>query len=368
MTKSHTIDTTLAILLGVLILIGVVVFSSASMGLLSRDGANYSTVLVKQGILELVGLGLLFLISMRVPYRLWGRYSTHLFVLSLLATVLVFVPHIGVTLKGGTRWINLGFGTIQPAEFLKLGTVLFLAAYYTKIKASSVSTLLRGFLPFVGLLGVIALVMLKQPDTGTFLVIVCAATGVFIAAGGRWLHLGVLGLICLGGLFVLAETRPYVKDRIETYLHPKQDMLGTSYQLHQSLIAVGSGQLMGRGFGQSVQKFNYLPEPIGDSIFSVLSEDFGFIGSSLLVLLLSFFALRGLRVSDRVPDSFGRLVGVGIVILIVSQSFINIGALTGVIPLTGVPLVFVSPGGTALVMAFIEAGILLSISKYTQRT
>lgn len=366
MHKSKKIDAILATLTGLLIIVGFLIFSSASMGLLSRTGANYSTVLIKQGMIELVGLALLVFIVTRVPYKFWQHYATPLFIGSLILTILVFVPHIGFTTKGGTRWIDLGFSTVQPAEFLKLGMVIFLAAYYAKIK-QHVTSFTQGFLPFVGALLVVGVIMLKQPDTGTFLVIVCAATAIFIAAGGRWLHLCILALAGVIAVAALATTRPYIKDRINTFLNPEQDTLGRSYQLRQSLIAIGSGELTGRGFGQSVQKFNYLPEPIGDSIFSVMSEDFGFIGSALLVILYAIYAFRGLRVSDRAPDSFGRLLGVGIVILIASQSFINISALTGIIPLTGVPLVFISQGGSALLMAFLDAGILLSISKYSMQ-
>jgi len=364
MNKTKKVDGILAFLAALLIVIGFVVFSSASMGLLTRSGANYSTVLIKQGIIELVGLVILFFIATRVPYKNWQRLAMPAFIITLVLTALVFVPHVGFSTKGGTRWIDLGFATVQPSEFLKLGTVLFLAAYYTKIK-QNVTSFAGGFLPLLAVLALTAAIILKQPDNGTFMVIFCASVAIFVAAGGRWFHLFIMAIICLVSLGALATYRPYVKDRIETFLNPKQDTLGSSYHLRQSLIAIGSGQLMGRGFGQSVQKFNYLPEPMGDSIFSVFSEDFGFMGSVFLVLLYLIFTLRGLRVSERVPDQFGRLLGIGIVILIASQSYINIAALTGVIPLTGVPLVFISQGGTALIMALIEVGILLSISKYS---
>jgi len=364
MNKTKKIDLMLASLAGLIIIIGFLVFSSASMGLLSRSGANYTTVLLKQGVIEIIGLILLFFIAMKIPYKIWQHYATPLFILALIATALVFVPQIGFSTKGGTRWIDLGFTTVQPSEFLKLGTVIFLAAYYTKIK-QHVTGFARGFLPLIAVLAVTGAIILKQPDNGTFMVIFCAAIAIFVAAGGRWFHLFIMAVICVISVGALAAYRPYVKDRINTFINPTQDTLGSSYHLRQSLIAVGSGQLAGRGFGQSVQKFNYLPEPMGDSIFSVFSEDFGFIGSSLLIILYLIFALRGLRVSDRVPDQFGRLLGIGIIILIVSQSYINISALIGVIPLTGVPLVFISQGGTALIMALIEAGILLSISKYS---
>jgi cell division protein FtsW len=187
----------------------------------------------------------------------------------------------------------------------------------------------------------------------------------FIVAGGRWrdvLILFIIGVIAMG---FLVTARPYLQDRIEVFLNPEEaDIRGSGYQINQSLIAIGSGGLTGRGFGQSVQKFGRLPEPIGDSIFAVAGEEFGFIGASFLIILFVAFALRGLRVALRSPDSFGGLLALGIVILITSQSFINIASMLALFPLSGTTLVFVSQGGTALLIALAEVGILLSISRH----
>jgi cell division protein FtsW len=169
------------------------------------------------------------------------------------------------------------------------------------------------------------------------------------------------------GITVLAFMRPYVMQRITTFMHPEKNAQGSGYQIQQSLIAIGSGGLLGRGFGQSIQKFNFLPEPIGDSIFAVQAEEFGFIGSVTLILLYVFFATRGLKIASRVSDPFGRLMVVGIVIMIAAQAFVNIGAMLGVLPLSGITLPFVSHGGTSLFITLLEVGIILSISK-TQST
>jgi cell division protein FtsW len=207
------------------------------------------------------------------------------------------------------------------------------------------------------------MLMLKQPDTGTLLVIIAILIAMFIAAGGRWRYLLLLLVIGVFAVFILAQIRPYFMARLTTFLDPSQDALGSGYQIQQSLIAIGSGGIFGRGFGQSIQKFNFLPEPIGDSIFAVACEEFGFIGAFTLVILYLFFALRGYKISSRVSDPFGRLVVIGVITHITAQSFINIGAMLGVLPLTGVPLVFVSHGGTAMLLALAEVGIVLSISK-----
>jgi len=186
----------------------------------------------------------------------------------------------------------------------------------------------------------------------------------YMIAGGKWRYLLAACTIGAAGLLFLISTKPYIHDRIATFLDPSSDALGSSYQIQQSLIAIGSGELFGRGFGQSIQKFGLLPEPIGDSIFAVAGEEFGFIGSIILVSLFLFFAHRGLRIATRAPDLYGGLVAVGIVILIISQSFLNISAMLGIIPLTGTALLFVSHGGTALLFSLIEVGIVLNISSF----
>jgi cell division protein FtsW len=185
-----------------------------------------------------------------------------------------------------------------------------------------------------------------------------------VAAGVKFRHLALLALVIGLGLTVVAFARPYVMDRITTFLHPTDDPRGSGYQVKQSLIAVGSGSVFGRGFGQSIQKFSYLPEPIGDSIFSVAAEEFGFLGSVILIGLFIFLAVRGLTIAARAPDRFGALTIVGIVILLTSQSFINIGSMLGLMPLTGEPLVFISHGGTSLLLALASVGVVLNISRY----
>ena len=189
----------------------------------------------------------------------------------------------------------------------------------------------------------------------------------FLVAGGKWKHIGLIIAIALVGVIFLAWTRPYVLDRFTTFLDPERDPQGSSYQIQQSLIAIGSGGVTGRGFGQSIQKFKYLPEPIGDSIFAVLGEEFGFIGTIIIVSMFVFFGLRGFFLGARAPDYFGRLVITGVIVTIVSQSFLNISAMLGLLPLTGIPLLFISHGGTALMFALVEVGLVLNISRYTIR-
>jgi len=213
------------------------------------------------------------------------------------------------------------------------------------------------------IMAVPTVILLSQPDTGTLLSILIAGLSMFFVAGGRFRHLLFLTVIAAVGIGVIIFTRPYALDRVRTFIDPSADPLGSGYQIRQALIAIGSGQLSGRGFGQSIQKFSFLPEPLGDAVFAVAAEEFGFLGSIFIVFMFLAFTLRGLRISGRAPDQFSRLLALGIVILISSQSFINIAAMLGVLPLTGVPLLFVSHGGSALLFALAEVGVVLNISK-----
>ena len=197
---------------------------------------------------------------------------------------------------------------------------------------------------------------------GTTLVV--AALAMFVTAGGRWRDVGLMFLSAVVLLTIVAFMRPYVMDRFTVFLHPDSDKQGSGYQITQSLIAVGSGGFSGRGFGQSIQKFEYLPEPIGDSIFAVYAEEFGFIGTSFLILLFISFTFRGYKIAAESPDMFGMLIVVGFMTLIACQSFLNIGAMIGVAPLSGLPLPFISHGGTALLSTLIMVGIMLNVSKY----
>ncbi|MEK7192911.1 MAG: putative peptidoglycan glycosyltransferase FtsW [Patescibacteria group bacterium] len=347
-----------------LVIAGTFIFASASLGLLSRSDIGIQSIALKQILIGLVGGIISFTIVSKIHYKHWRPLALPIFISTIILTTLIFIPGVGISHGGASRWIDiLGF-SLQPSEILKLGFVLFLAWFFTSSYASRKSPLYN-FLPFIGALTLVGILLLKQPDTGTFMVFFTTGVAMYFASGGSWKKLAMLLFSAILGIALLAFFRPYVKDRITTFLDPSQDAQGSSYQIQQAFIAIGSGGMFGRGFGQSVQKFNFLPEPIGDSIFAVAGEEFGFMGSLVIVLSFLLFILRGLAISAKAPDLFGRLLGTGLVILIGSQSFINIAALTGLIPLTGVPLLFVSQGGTALLLALIESGIVVNISRHS---
>jgi cell division protein FtsW len=348
-----------------LVLFGLLVFTSAVFGLSAQKEGTVLWMFIKQAISLIIGLGL-FVVGYHTPITTWRKYAFHIFVASCAITLLVFIPGLGIRSGGASRWIEIGSFSLQPAEFLKLGYVLYLAALFTAHQ-KKIATVAFGLGPFLAITAVVAVILLKQPNTGIFVVTALAGVCLYMIAGGRWKHFALIstaGILVLGFLIV---TRPYVLDRFETFFRPSvASQQNEGYQIRQSLIAVGSGGVFGRGLGQSIQKFSYLPEPIGDSIFAVLSEELGFLGSVFTVLLFSVFALLGFKVAARVTDMFSRLVASGIVILITGQSFLNIAAILNLFPLSGIPILFISQGGTALMFALLELGILLNISRYQE--
>lgn len=365
-TKARAIDRPLLVIVALLVLVGFFVFSSASLGLLASERVSFSSVAFSQFFLG-IGLGSVALVLLsRIHYRAWKRYALGIFIFSLILTLLVFVPHIGFSAGGATRWVSLGPVTLQPAEFLKIAFVLYLAAFFSKTHTA----LRRSYTGLVQLFAIVAVpaaVLLSQPDTST-LVVMCAAAGVmYFAAGARLRDLGILALALVLAIAALAVTRPYVLERITTFFDPSADAQGSGYQIQQSLIAIGSGNIVGRGFGQSVQKFGYLPEPIGDSIFAVAAEEFGFIGSVLIVLLFLAFVFRSFYIATRAPDYFGALIVVGIAVTVGVQAFVNMAAMLGAIPLTGLPLPFMSHGGTAMMALLAAVGVVLNVSKYIEK-
>jgi cell division protein FtsW len=357
-----SIDTPFLLVLCALVVFGLLIFTSAALGLLARGGASFSSVAVNQLLLGLVCGSIALWVLSRMDYRLWRPYTIYFFGLALVLTLLTFVPHIGLELKGASRWLALGPVSFQPVELLKLAVIVLLAAVYAG-NFKHVDTVRGGILPLALIVGSAALVLLLQPDTDGAAIIVLASLGMFFAAGGKAWHILAIILIGVGAVGLAAYHRPYLMERFTTYMHPDSDPQGAGYQIQQSLIAVGSGEWAGKGFGQSIEKFAFLPEPIGDSIFAVAAEEFGFVGSVLLVVLYATVALLGLRIAARAPDPFGGLLVVGLVLLIIGQSFMNIASTIGLIPLSGLPLIFVSHGGTALAISLAEIGIILSVSR-----
>ena len=348
-----------------LIIIGVCVFLSASLSAFNNTH-EFIGLLVNQLGLGLGGGIILFLIALRLPIDFFKKYSLWFYIFGLVLLALVFVPHLGVASGGAKRWLSIGPLSLQPVEVAKYATVIYVAAWLSSIK-QNIKTISQGLIPFCMIIGLVGLLLLLQPDTDSFLIIGLTCAVLYFISGAKLRDLGIMFLAAAvvgGGLLMV---RPYLLSRLKVFLDPSKDSLGSSYQVQQQLIAVGSGKVTGRGFGQSVQKFKYLPEPLGDSIFSIVGEEFGFMGSVVIIIIYLLFFFRGMWIALRIRDPFGRLVIIGVVSLVVFQSFLNIASAIAVFPLGGLPLIFISHGGTALALALAAMGLVFNVARNQEK-
>ena len=362
--KGARIDRFFLISVGVLTLFGFVIFLSASLGLLAQNGANFGTVADKQAVSLVIGLICFYMFS-QIDYTWLRKLALPIFLGAIVINLLLFIPGLALHVNGASRWINVGPLSFQPSELLKIAFIIYMAAWAYFVK-DRIVTLRAGLIPYVAIVGILSLLLLAQSDTDTLLIIAGTGLIMFIVAGLPMKHVAIA--FCLLGVLVggVILVRPYALQRVKTYLNHGADTQGSGYQINQSLIAIGSGRVVGRGFGQSIQKFGYLPQPTDDSIFAVAAEEFGFVGSVGLLLLYVLFAGSVFRIGTRSKDIFGGLLAIGVAILIVTESFMNMAAMLGLIPLSGVPLLFVSHGGTALIITLITAGIVANISKHSK--
>ncbi len=311
-----------------------------------------------------IGLVCMFITS-RIDYHWWQKILPGLVIVSLLLLMLVKIPGVGFSSGGATRWIQAGPIVFQPSELAKLVVVCYLAGWISK-RNQYLKDFYSGILPALLIVGLFALLILWQPDLGTMLVLVLTALTMFFAAGVQLRYLG--SIVGIGALvtILLIKLEPYRAQRILTFLNPKNDPLGIGYQINQALLAIGAGGLWGYGYGLSRQKYNYLPEAIGDSVFAVLAEELGYLRVLLVLALFLALALRGLKISNYAPDTFGKLLSLGIIAWITLEALINIGAMIGLLPLTGIPLPFFSYGSSSLIVTLTALGIVLNISKQAQ--
>lgn len=354
-------------LLGGLVLFGFVMLASASYPLaLDRFNDGYYFV-VHQLIFGLLPGLVGFFVASRVPYAVYRQHAAVMLIVSLVLLVLVFIPGIGLTYGGSRSWISLGAFSLQPSELVKLTFLFYLAAWLEKRSERELHDFSQGVLPFLCVLGIVALLLIKQPDTGTMGIIVAMALSAYFAAGAPLRYLALFGALGAGFLALLIKLTPYRADRFTTFLHPELDPQGVGYHINQALLAIGSGGIFGRGYGHSLQKFQYLPEVAGDSIFAVMGEELGLIFTVAFLALYTAFIFRGLKIAERAPDPFSRYLVVGIMAWIGVQALVNIGAMVGLLPITGVPLPFVSYGGTALAVSLTAMGIVAHVSRQSSR-
>lgn len=357
-------DKVFALLFAGVLVFGLLMLASASWPLgFDRFYGNGYYYLVHQllfGVLPgLVG----FTIAYLVPHQSYRKFALPMLAISVFLLVIVFIPGLGVEIKGSRSWISLGLFSLQPSELVKFTFLIYLAAWLEGSMAKNVRDTAKGLFPFLTVLGMIMGLLLLQPDTGTMGIIVMMALAVYFVAGAPLKYFAFFGLAGAALLWLLFTISPYRAERLTAFLHPELDPLDTGYQINQSLLAIGSGGFFGRGYGHSLQKFQYLPEVAGDSIFAVIAEELGFVLTSAFVLLYVGMLFRGLVIAERAPDTFGTYLVVGVMAWLGIQAFVNIGAMVGLLPITGVPLPFVSYGGTALAIAMTAVGVVLNVSK-----
>lgn len=338
------------------------VLSASAVVSLERTGSSYH-YLTRQALYAGIGIVFLFVLS-RVNYRSLRKLAPFLLIITGVLLVLVLIPGIGVVVNGARRWIELGFIRFQPSELAKLAAILYAATYLATYKGSISE--LKDLMPPLLVACFLGLLVLLQPDMGTTGVVILSTMVIIFAAGAKIRHVAGITSVLAIGAYLAVSMESYRMDRMTAFIDPWQDPQGTGYQIIQSLIAFGSGGFFGVGLGMSRQKFSYLPESYTDFIFAVIGEELGLLGAGLVIALLAGLGYFGFRIALRAPDYFGKLLAGGLTGAIMLQSVINISAVTGIFPVTGVPLPFISAGGTALLLNMSAVGIILSVSRATK--
>jgi cell division protein FtsW len=363
-TSAGKPDSFLAAALCILLVFGLAMLASASSAL-GKTQFNNSYYYLEHQLMFGLSIGIVgFLIGYYVPYYKFKDVAFVLLLVSMAALVLVFTP-LGTLVNGTNRWLRLGPLSFQPAELMKFTYLLYLAAWLSNTKFKRATDFQSGLLPFAIISGLIAALLILQPATSTVAILLGAGFTVYFVSGAPWKYiLGIVAVAVLGVALVIVVT-PYRRARILGYLNPTQNLQGQNYQVNQSLIAIGSGGLAGVGYGQSATKGNYLPTPIDDSIFAIVAEELGFVGAGALVALFAIVTLRMFWLAKKTDDQFGRLILIGFGTVIALQAFVNMASTSGIIPLTGVPLPFVSYGGTALAVFMTMSGVALNVTRYS---
>lgn len=373
--QPHAPDWPILILTIILSLFGLLIIADASAVVAQMDFGDQFYYLKRQAMWLVVGFALMTVMTLS-HYRNFKRWGIFLLLTSLASLVAVLIPGLGTKRLGAQRWLIIGPLSFQPSELAKLALVVWGAGFFDylpfqgEIKNATINekinrqkSHLKPFWPFLVVLFLIAALTVLEPDLGTTIIIV--ATGLclcFLAKIPSWKML-ILLLFSLGITLSLILTSPYRRARLTTFINPSQDPQGISYHAQQILIALGSGGLLGQGIGQGKQKYAYLPEVVTDSIFAVVAEELGFVGATVLIILLALLVFRCLKLAFSAPDLFGQLLCAGIGILIAIQTLINLGAIVGIFPLTGIPLPLISYGGSSLVITLAGLGMVLSVSR-----
>ena len=362
--SGHNPDYTLLALVFLLTAFGLMMLSSASSEL-GKIKFNDSYFYIKHQLINGLAIGVIgFFLMYKINYQYLKKFALPLFIFSLGLIALVFTK-FGNEINGARRWLDFGPIGFQPAEILKLTFVIYLAAWLSNPKVQRAKSFFEGFLPFIIISGFMAVLLLLQPATSMVVILLGAGVIVYFLSGADWKHLLIFGAIGILTLGALVYATPYRMQRIIGFVGGANDSQGAGYHLNEALIAIGSGGWTGVGFGESKTKTNYLPAPIDDSIFAVTAEELGFIGAGSLVAIFGFFVVKLFWMARNIRDTFGRYLIFGFASIIAIQTIINIGSISGLMPITGIPLPFISYGGTALAVFLTMSGIIANISKYS---
>ncbi len=344
-----------------LVLFGLAMLATASAVLAFGHTSDNYFYLKRQLLNGVLPGALLFFLASRIHYEKLRKFALPFMVVAVILTALVLVSGLGVAENGATRWLKLGSFSFQPSEILKLASVLYLAALFEPKKRNVAQ---EGFAPFLFISGMVAFLLIAQPDMGTLGVILLTSFAVYFLAGAKPAHLLAVVLIGVVALSAFVYVKGYAWDRVQVYLNPSADVQGSGYQVNRARVMIRSGGVLGIGYGQSQQKSTaFLPEPMGDSIFAITAEELGFAGVASAIALFSMLGWRGFVVARNARTAFGRMLAGGITVWILAQAFINISAISGILPLTGIPLPFVSYGGTSLVVLLTACGIVYNIQR-----
>lgn len=361
--RLHRPDYAFFLLIAVLAIFGLLMVLSAGSVQSFRLKGNGYYFFSQQLIALAVGLAA-FYMCQRIHYSYWKKLATPMMILAVILLAAIFIPGVGYSYGGASRWINLQFTLFQVSEFAKLALVIYLATWFEQ-KRDQIRNFYDGFVPFVGILGVLAILVMLEPDMGTMSILAGIGLVMFFIAGASLRHIALTAGVAAASVAALIAVAPYRINRFLTFLDPSKDTLGTGYHIQQALVAIGSGGLFGLGFNNSLQKHFFLPEPMNDSIFAIISEELGFFTAAAVIVAFAFLAVRGLRIAKYAPDTFSRLLVTGVITWVVLQAMINIAAMLSLVPLTGVPLPFISLGGSSLVVLMAAMGIVMNVSKYT---
>jgi cell division protein FtsW len=363
--KKATPDFLLIVATLLLLTVGMIMVYSASSIWATYKMNGDSFFFVKRQLL-FAGLGIIAMFFiMNVDYWVWRKHAKLMLLACFVLLLLVLIPGVGLVRGGARSWIGIGAFSIQPSEFMKFAMISFIAKYLAE-NQKKITSFKQGLLPSLSLIFFAFGLIMLQPDLGTGTVMLGTCIVIIFVAGARIMHFAVLGAIGVAGFIGLIISAPYRMKRITSFLDPWSDALGSGFQIIQSLLAIGPGGLFGVGLGESRQKFLYLPEPQTDFIFAILAEELGFIGGSFVLVLFSILLWRGIRIALGAPDLYGTFLAVGIIAMIAIQVMINIGVVTGLMPVTGITLPFLSYGGSSLTLMLVAVGVLLNISRHSR--